>query len=83
MVSMADPVREEVPQAMLEASAAHIKVNIVTGDFAEITQEIDPNAQLDRALLGDFVTSCALGTCHGKNVYATKEALRQFIKNHK
>ncbi len=46
MVSMIDPLREEVPAAMQAARAAHIKVSIVTGDYAVTAQAIAARAQL-------------------------------------
>lgn len=46
MVSMIDPLRDEVPAAMRAARAAHIKVNIVTGDFALTAQAVARKAQL-------------------------------------
>lgn len=46
MVSMRDPLRDEVPQAMLEASAAHIRVNIITGDYALTAEAIAKQAGL-------------------------------------
>lgn len=51
MVSMIDPLRETVPEAMAAAHQAHIKVNIVTGDYA-ITAE----AIAKQAGLGDELT---------------------------
>lgn len=46
MVSMIDPLREAVPAAMRAARRAHIKVNIVTGDFALTAQAIARQAEL-------------------------------------
>jgi P-type Ca2+ transporter type 2C len=46
LVSMIDPIRETVPAAMRAARQAHIKVNIVTGDFALTAQAIARQAQL-------------------------------------
>jgi P-type Ca2+ transporter type 2C len=46
MVSMIDPLREEVPDAMQAARAAHIKVSIVTGDYAVTAQAIAARAKL-------------------------------------
>ena len=40
MVSMLDPLREEVVEAMKAAHAAHIKVSIVTGDYASTAKAI-------------------------------------------
>lgn len=46
MVSMIDPLREEVPGAMEAARTAHIKVSIVTGDYAVTAQAIAARAKL-------------------------------------
>jgi len=46
MVSMIDPLRETVPDAMQAARDAHIKINIVTGDFALTAEAIARQAGL-------------------------------------
>jgi P-type Ca2+ transporter type 2C len=46
MVSMIDPLRDEVPKAMQAAHAAHIKVSIITGDFAPTAKAIATKAKL-------------------------------------
>ncbi len=46
MVGMVDPLREEVPGAMAAAHRAHIKVSIVTGDFAVTAEAIARKAGL-------------------------------------
>ena len=46
LVSMIDPLREAVPEAMHAAQAAHIAVNIVTGDFAPTALAIAKKAGL-------------------------------------
>jgi Ca2+-transporting ATPase len=46
MVSMIDPLRDAVPAAMAAAHQAHIKVNIVTGDFALTAEAIARQAGL-------------------------------------
>lgn len=46
MVSMIDPLRPEVPAAMEAARKAHIKVSIVTGDYAVTAKAIATRAQL-------------------------------------
>ena len=46
MVSMIDPLREEVPAAMEAAHKAHIKVSIVTGDNAITARAIAKRAGL-------------------------------------
>jgi Ca2+-transporting ATPase len=46
MVSMIDPLRPEVPEAMDAARKAHIKVAIVTGDYAPTARAIAVRARL-------------------------------------
>lgn len=46
MVSMVDPLREEVPAAMEDAHKANIKVSIITGDYASTAQAIAVKAGL-------------------------------------
>lgn len=46
MVSMIDPLREEVPQAMRDAHGAHIAVSVITGDYATTAQAIALKAGL-------------------------------------
>jgi len=46
IVSMVDPLREEVPAAMLAARQAGMKVSIVTGDFATTARAIATQAKL-------------------------------------
>ena len=46
MVSMIDPLREEVPAAMTAAAEAHIRVNVITGDFALTAEAIARKAGL-------------------------------------
>lgn len=46
MVSMIDPLRDEVHAAMHDAHAAHIKVSIVTGDYAPTAKAIAAKAGL-------------------------------------
>ncbi len=46
MVSMLDPLREEVPQAMIEAHQAHIAVSIITGDYSTTAKAIAKKAGL-------------------------------------
>lgn len=46
MVSMVDPLREEVPAAMIAARRAHMSVSIVTGDFATTARAIAVRAKL-------------------------------------
>lgn len=46
MVSMTDPLRDEVVQAMQDAHAANIRVSIITGDFALTAQAIAVKAGL-------------------------------------
>jgi Ca2+-transporting ATPase len=46
MVSMIDPVRDEVPAAMVAARAAHVSVSIITGDYAATAKAIAVRAKL-------------------------------------
>jgi Ca2+-transporting ATPase len=46
MLSMIDPLRPEVPEAMDAARRAHIKVSIVTGDYAPTAKAIAVRARL-------------------------------------
>ncbi len=46
MVSMIDPVRDDVAAAMRAARAAHIKISIVTGDYAITAKAIATKAGL-------------------------------------
>lgn len=46
MVSMLDPLRDEVHDAMADAHAAHIQVSIITGDFAPTAKAIAQKAGL-------------------------------------
>lgn len=46
MVSIIDPLRAEVPAAMIAARKAHIKVSIVTGDYSITARAIAMRAQL-------------------------------------
>jgi Ca2+-transporting ATPase len=61
MVSMIDALREEVPAAMQAAQQAHIRVSIITGDYASTAQAIALKAGLAKnkedikLLVGDEV----------------------------
>jgi Ca2+-transporting ATPase len=46
MVSIIDPLRDEVPDAMKAARAAHVKVSIVTGDYPTTAKAIARQANL-------------------------------------
>jgi len=46
IVSMLDPLREQVPAAMIIARGAHIKVSVVTGDNPTTAQAIARHAEL-------------------------------------
>ena len=46
MVSMVDPLREQVPAAMVAARGAHIRVSIITGDYPATAEAIAKKAQL-------------------------------------
>ena len=47
LVSMVDPIRDEVPDAMRRALDARVKVNIITGDFSRTAEAIARQAGLD------------------------------------
>ena len=49
MVSIIDPLRNEVPEAMLAARKAHVKVSIVTGDYPTTAEAIAKQAGLVEA----------------------------------
>lgn len=49
MVSMIDPLREEVPGAMTAAHKAHIKINVITGDFSLTAKAIAKKAGLSES----------------------------------
>ncbi|MCA9324920.1 cation-transporting P-type ATPase [Candidatus Saccharibacteria bacterium] len=46
MASMVDPVREQVPKAMIAARGAHVKVSVITGDHAITAKAVAAHAQL-------------------------------------
>lgn len=46
IVSMVDPLREQVPDAMVAARNAHINVSIITGDYAATAAAIARRAKL-------------------------------------
>ncbi len=46
IVSMVDPIREQVPAAMVAAQDAHIKVSIITGDYPTTAEAIAKKAGL-------------------------------------
>jgi Ca2+-transporting ATPase len=48
VVSMVDPLREEVPAAMIAAQAAHVKVSIITGDYPTTAAAIARKAGLNQ-----------------------------------
>lgn len=53
IVSMVDPLREQVPAAMAAAQAAHVKVSIITGDFPTTAAAIARKAGLGRRIAGE------------------------------
>ena len=63
MVSMVDPLRDEVPAAMAAAQAAHIKVSIITGDYPSTAAAIARKAGLAggkiTVVMGDELTGLA------------------------
>jgi Ca2+-transporting ATPase len=46
IVSMVDPLRDEVPAAMIAARRAHMSISIITGDFATTARAIAVRAKL-------------------------------------
>jgi len=46
LVSMVDPLRDEVPAAMVAAQTAHVKVSIITGDYPTTAEAIARKAGL-------------------------------------
>ncbi len=46
MVSLIDPIRDDVDEAMADARRAHIKVSIITGDYAPTAKAIAVRAKL-------------------------------------
>lgn len=51
MISMIDPIREAVPEAVRVAQEAQIKLNIVTGDFALTAKAIAKKAGIKEELI--------------------------------
>jgi Ca2+-transporting ATPase len=49
LVSMIDPLRDEVAAAVADTHAAHIKLSIITGDYAVTAQAIAERAGLGKA----------------------------------
>jgi Ca2+-transporting ATPase len=47
MVSMVDPLRDEVPAAMVAAQVAHVKVSIITGDYPTTATAVARKAGLN------------------------------------
>ena len=47
MVSMVDPLRDEVPAAMVAAESAHVRVSILTGDYPTTASAIAKKAGLN------------------------------------
>jgi Ca2+-transporting ATPase len=51
IVSMVDPLREEVPAAMKAALGAHVRVSIITGDYPTTAQAIARQAGLNNGAI--------------------------------
>jgi Ca2+-transporting ATPase len=47
VVSMVDPLREEVPAAMAAAQKAHVRVSVITGDFSTTAKAVAEKAGLN------------------------------------
>jgi Ca2+-transporting ATPase len=56
LVSMVDPLRDEVPAAMKAAQQAHVKVSIITGDYPATAKAI-----AQKAGLGDGEVTVVMG----------------------
>lgn len=65
MASMLDPLREQVPKAMVAARKAHVKVSVITGDNPTTAQAIARHAELAESpeaitiVLGDELATLA------------------------
>ncbi|WEO78532.1 cation-transporting P-type ATPase [Cryobacterium sp. SO2] len=70
LVSMVDPIRESVPEAMRLALAAQITVNIITGDFSRTAEAIARQAGLDSGGHLTVVTSEELAAMPDADVLA-------------
>lgn len=49
-------------------------------NFYYTIESLDPAGGEVRAMLGDFVTACAKGTCPGRNLELTQQVLRRLIE---
>jgi len=47
MVSMVDPLRDDVPMAMQAAAKAHVRVNVITGDYPATAEAVAKKAGLN------------------------------------
>ena len=70
LVSMVDPIRDQVPGAMRRALAAGVKVNIITGDFSRTAEAIARQAGLDDEDGLTVVTEEELGAMSDEDVLA-------------
>lgn len=70
LVSMVDPIRDEVPDAMRRALDARIRVNIVTGDFSRTAEAIARDAGLDSSGTLTIVTGEELAAMGDDDVLA-------------
>ena len=70
LVSMVDPIRDEVPDAMRRALDARIKVNIITGDFSRTAEAVARQAGLDHDLGLTVVTEEQLRAMSDEDVLA-------------
>ena len=72
-VSIEDPVRSNVPDAIKQAKEAGIKVKIVTGDNAETAKEIARQAKIadyPNVLLGKDIVNANLSVVSNTDVFA-------------
>jgi Ca2+-transporting ATPase len=70
IVSMVDPIRDEVPGAMRRALGAGVKINIITGDFSRTAEAIARQAGLDHDSGLTIVTEEELGATSDEDVLA-------------
>ncbi len=76
-IALADPLREEVPEAMQQCRTAGIEVVLVTGDHPETARAIAEQAGMSRnktapVLTGDQLESCSLSELKNAFVSGTR-----------
>jgi len=82
-VSIEDPIRVTVPDAIKQAKAAGIKVKIVTGDNADTAAEIARQAKISdhpQVMLGKDIVNANLSNVNNTDVFArTKPEDKQLL----